>query len=252
MRFATSSGKKLESCLYVPTPRKFSEAIEIFKAYARERKFKKVVGGIRGPLDKNKTKTLDQLILKDWAGKPLVKTLEKTLKAPVVLENDADLAGLGEAVYGAGRGKHIVAYLTVGSGVGGVRVVDGQIDQSVYGFEPGKQIINFDSQKKTLEEYISGTAIKKRFKKEPREVSRKFYKDAAKILAVGLNNTILHWSPDIVVFGGGIMRDIDLALVRKHLRKISTFNTLPKLQKSQLGDLSGLYGALVLTRNLKV
>ena len=60
------------------------------------------------------------------------------------LANDSDLDGLGEATVGAGKGFNIVAYITVSTGIGGVRIVGGKIDVSTYGFEPGHQIIDAD------------------------------------------------------------------------------------------------------------
>jgi glucokinase len=50
--------------------------------------------------------------------------------------------GLGEAVFGAGKGREIVVYMTISTGVGGARIVGGKIDASAMGFEPGHQIID--------------------------------------------------------------------------------------------------------------
>ena len=91
-----------------------------------------------------KTKAVNAPHLLGWNHKPLKSELEKAFAAPAYLENDSVLAGLGEAVFGAGKEDRIVAYLTVSTGVGGTRIVDGKIDANTYGFEPGHQIIDLN------------------------------------------------------------------------------------------------------------
>ena len=62
-----------------------------------------------------------------WQDFPLGDWCRQTLGRPAVLGNDSDLAGLGEARFGAGRGHRIVFYSNVGSGIGGSLVVDGEL-----------------------------------------------------------------------------------------------------------------------------
>ena len=61
------------------------------------------------------------------------------------IANDTAVVGLGEAHRGAGIGYNIVTYITVSTGVGGTRIVDGRIDRRIYGFEPGHQTIDIDN-----------------------------------------------------------------------------------------------------------
>jgi len=77
----------------------------------------------------------------------------------VFIENDASIVGLGEAVSGAGMGEEIVVYITVSTGVGGTRIVSGEIDEHAYGFEPGHELINMQD---SLEDLVSGTAVEER------------------------------------------------------------------------------------------
>lgn len=84
------------------------------------------------------------------------------------LANDADLVGLGEAVYGAGKGYKVVAYFTVSTGVGGARIVNKRIDKGVFSFEPGWQYVygqGLNSCNRQmydfLEFFVSGTALAK-------------------------------------------------------------------------------------------
>ena len=73
----------------------------------------------------------------------------------------------------------------------------------------------------------------------------------ARVLAYGLNNTIVYWSPDIVVIGGSMMKKIGIPIdrVRAHLSGIlHIYEELPQVAHSTLGDIGGLYGALALIK----
>jgi len=208
--------------------------------------------------------------LPGWRKKPLKKDLEKLLRARVFFENDADIAGIGEAVYGAGKGYEIVAYLTISTGVGGGRIVKGKIDKNSMGFEVGHQIIDADNtmypkDKKfeqqfrekgwnlgSLTSYISGSAIRIRYGKDPKEiVERSVWEELANILAIGLNNVVVFWSPDVIVLGGSVMNKIPINFVKKHLKKtLKIFVKYPEIKKAELGDSSGLYGALAYLKQL--
>jgi predicted NBD/HSP70 family sugar kinase len=154
-------------------------------------------------------------------------------------------------------GHEIVAYITVSTGVGGVRIVREQIDVSRMGFEPGHQIIDADGTlcKSTvcglgldLEGAVSGTAISGRYGKKPYEITDEaFWDEMARVLAFGLNNTIVHWSPDIVVIGGSMMNKIGIPIerVRAYLKGVlHIFPELPAIEHSALADIGGLHGAL--------
>ena len=73
----------------------------------------------------------------------------------------------------------------------------------------------------------------------------------AKFLAYGLNNTIVYWSPDIIVLGGSMMKEVGIPVpaVRKHLSEIlKIFPTIPQIEKAELADFGGLYGSLAYAR----
>jgi predicted NBD/HSP70 family sugar kinase len=268
---ATKDCKNFGEPKIVQTPKNFKEGIEVFKKLALElsggEKIKMAGGGVTGPFDSEKTKIIKSPNLPDWAGKPLKKEMEQGLGAPVYIENDTAIVGLGEAHNGAGKGYGIVVYMTVSTGVGGVRIVDGYIDKNTFGFEPGHQIIDMSGSvcetcnvlgshsdgPGHLEGYVSGTATERRFGKKAYEVKdEKVWDELAHWLAYGLNNTIVHWSPDVVVLGGSmIVGDpaIEVAVVESYLKKIITiFPELPRIKKAELEDIGGLYGALAFVK----
>ncbi|OWK26959.1 MAG: hypothetical protein US76_01895 [Parcubacteria group bacterium GW2011_GWA2_38_13b] len=262
MRIALSADlKKIGALEVIPTPENFQDGIAVLKKAVLKavsgKKIKAICGGVAGPLDKNKEKLVNAPNLRKWINGPLKKELEKVFDAPVYLENDANLAGLGEAVFGAGKNKDIVVYMTISTGVGGTRIVGGKIDKNVMGFEPGHQIIpccNENGKIMSLENCVSGVAFKKRYQKEPYEIlDKEIWDKTAESLAYGLNNTIVHWSPDIIVLGGSMMKKIGISIPRavfylKNINKI--FLKIPPIKKAVLKDSGGIYGAMALLRGI--
>lgn len=264
---AANREKFLSDPVVVSTPKDFNEGFEILKRiidnlveqYKNEgQAITTIVGGIAGPLNPEKTMLVKSPNLGNWVGHDIKNALFDVYKVPVKLENDAALVGLGEAHFGSGRGKSIVAYITISTGVGGARIVDGDIDESSMGFEPGHQIIDPDNtlcptcEGNDLEAYVSGIAVEKRYGMKPYEIhDEAIWDELAKFLAYGLNNTIVHWSPDVVVLGGSMMREVGIPIlaVKKHLAEImKIFPTLPLIEKAELADFGGLYGALAYAR----
>ena len=253
--------KKIGASEVILTPENFQDGIAVLKKAALKmisgKKIKAICGGIAGLLNKNKTKLMYAHNLRGWMKKPLKAELEKVIGASVYLENDADLAGLGEAVFGAGKNKNIVVYMTISTGVGGTRIVGGKIDKNAMGLEPGHQIIpccNENGKIMSLENCVSGAAFKNRYQKEPYEIlDSAIWDKTAESLAYGLNNTIVHWSPDIIVLGGSMMKKIGISIPRtvfylKNINKI--FPNLPLIKKAVLKDLGGIYGAMAFLRNI--
>lgn len=266
MRLAASTdGRNIGKPVIIATPKNFDEAVRQFQKIGAQlagaKKIKAIAGGIAGPLDAKKTKLVNAPNLPDWNNKPLKKDLEKLFKTSVRLENDAAVFGLAEAKRGAGKGKKIVVYITVSTGVGGTRIVNGEIDANSKGFEPGHQIINIDGelcrdcpQPSYLENCVSGGSLIKRFNKKPSEITDpKVWNELALWLAYGLNNTLVHWSPDILILGGPMILGepaIPIEKVNEHLKKILTiFPKPPPIKPAKLGDIGGLYGGLELLKN---
>ncbi len=252
------------------TPKNFNAGVKLFVETARKisagEKIKAIAGGAPGPLSPEKDKITNAPNLSSWNGKPLKFKLGKTLKAPVFLENDTAIVGLGEVWHGAGKKyakNGIAAYITISTGVGGARIVDGKIDRNSFGFEIGAQTIDASGKilpkinhMGYLENFISGSSFEKRFHKKPYEITdAKVWEESARLLAYGLNNTIVHWSPDAVVLGGSMMKKVGIPInrVNYHLNRIlKIFPQKPKLLKARLGDLGGLHGAMIyLKQNMR-
>jgi glucokinase len=83
--------------------------------------------GFGGPIDSTRGRTVKSHHVSGWEDYPLAQWCLDTLSLPAVIGNDADVAGLAEARFGSGRGKNPVFYITIGTGIGGGLIVDGQI-----------------------------------------------------------------------------------------------------------------------------
>lgn len=254
MRVAAATGTTLGEIKKIPTPQDPKEAIaklaEMARAEAGGRTIRAIAGcsrwiikdGVYLPGDKP---------LPGWGGTNLVIGISDALGAPVQIVHDTGGIGVGEVHAGAGRGSKICVYITVSTGVGGDRIVDGRIDRYTYNPEIGRQLINGEQ----LEDLISGTAVKKKFGIEPKDLdSIEERNKLADILAIGLYNTTLHWSPDTIVLGGSMIigvNPIPLERVASELKRLLTmYPTAPVIKMAQLGDNGGLVGAAILAQKM--
>jgi glucokinase len=253
-------GSDIKETKSIPTPQNFDEGLGALKQVAKElatgKKIVAAAGGIAGSLDNNKTMLVASPHIQDWVNKPLRNTLETILGTSVKLENDSLLGGLGEAVYGAGGNQEIVAYIAVGTGVGGARFVKGRIDENSLGFEPGHQIIINNGNacrcggKGHLEAYIGGKYLEEKYQKSSVDIhDPQIWDDVAKYLSIGLTNAIVLWSPNIVVIGGSVANKIPLDKTQVYLNNnLTIFPNKPTLTKASLAY-PGLFGALELLKN---
>lgn len=83
--------------------------------------------GFGGPVDPAAGRTLKSHHVEGWTDFPLVAWCQETFGLPTALGNDADMAGLGEARFGAGRGAKVCFYSNVGTGIGGSLVIGGRL-----------------------------------------------------------------------------------------------------------------------------
>lgn len=250
MRFARSDTlRDISDPIIVETPSSYEEAIaeasQVIVTLAKGEPITAVVGGVAGTLDARHGTLHASPNMRAWIGKSLVSDLKRLTGATqIVIKNDADLAALGEATVGAGKGYEHVAYLTISTGVGGGFVSKGELLEGRYGIEPGHQIIN-DETGETLEQVIGGRHLAIRYQKQPRDLEPAMYDMLAKRLAVGVHNVIQLWSPDVVILGGSQMRDISLEIIAKEVARLNVmFPYVPDILLAELGDLNGLYGAV--------
>ncbi len=191
--------------------------------------------------------------------------LSSVLGLPVALANDADLAAVGEARFGAGRHYRDVVYLTISTGVGAGVVLDGHL---VHGrrslAEVGHTVIDRQAaaagQPATLEDLASGTALTRlaadaglagngaavvRLVQTGHPGARAVWDRVAEAAAIGVANLAHLYSPDVVVIGGGLGRVGSLLLdpIRAHLARRGPRGLTVDVVGAALGDDAGLAGA---------
>lgn len=217
-----------------------------------------IAGGIRGVLNEAKTGIQHDHLLTKWLEIDVSALLTDAYKVPVQIENNAALAGLGEAVFGAGQGIEVIAYHDISTGVGGARIVRGAIDLDGVAFEPGLQIIDVDRTvlgedvPPTLENLVSGRAVAERMGMPAPDIPQSdiLWQDLAGYLASGLRNSILYWSPEAIILGGAMITgnpQIPLETIRQEtVKALEGVVDCPFITISSLKQEAGLYGALAL------
>jgi glucokinase len=101
---------------------------ELLANAKRKRGDLKGVGiGFGGPVDDATRTVIKSHQIAGWDGFPLADWIADLVGVPSALGNDADVAGLAEALFGAGKGLSPVFYITIGSGIGGGLTINGEI-----------------------------------------------------------------------------------------------------------------------------
>ena len=254
-RISFINGHKLGAVLKVATPADLENAkkiiVESIRKISGGGRIDSIVGGVAGIIKDGVI--INSPNLRGWDGLDIRTFLQENFCEKVFIYNDADLAGLGESVYGAGKGAKIVAYIGLGTGVGGTRIVDGEIDANRNGLEPGHHILDITNGK-TFEDIVSGRAIFAKHKKPAEKIGHAKIKELTPVLVTGLYNTMMFWSPDVLVVGGALMNEetaYKIEDVKKAIKEIKAeMKILPEIRKAELGDNSGLYGALAMTERI--
>ncbi|OGY23385.1 MAG: hypothetical protein A2172_04110 [Candidatus Woykebacteria bacterium RBG_13_40_15] len=256
-RVASGAQGKIQQRLDFPT-KEFKQGIQDIKEAVQKvssEKIERVVIGLPGPIETKTGKLLEPPNLVGWDRVNVADTFSKILNAQVVVEHDVSVAALGESLYGAGAGKNPVLYITVSTGIGMGLVVDGKIYKGVYNPEAGEQILSKAGptcscgQESDLESLSAGSSLKRLTGKDPKDlVGSKAWTDAMDWLGIGITNSILHYSPEIVVIGGGLSEAGDRFFdpvrksVKKHLKILPQVPIVP----AALAPNSGLIGAITL------
>ncbi len=120
--------------------------------------------GMAQEIDRVTGKVLVSYQIEGWSGFPLKEWLGDLTGVPTVVDNDANVAALGEALHGAGKNYDNVFYVTLGSGVGSGIVFDKNIYHGAFPGEAEMGHIRLDKTGRTIESACSGWAVDKKIR----------------------------------------------------------------------------------------
>ncbi len=194
--------------------------------------------GVPGPVDTKNGKMMLASFLPGFEGYPLVKQFREHFQMPVYMDNDVNVACMGEAMLGAGKNHDSVYYVTLSTGVGGALVIDKRVVSGAHGFagEIGNVIIDRNREDIShlnvgaVENEASGTAITRKGKEvfgddrivhagDVFDLAREenpqaiFLCEEATYDLAQLFSIIAHiCDPEVFVLGGGLMKGKDVFL----------------------------------------
>ena len=239
--------------------------------------------GSPGPLDAKKGLiiTTPNLPFKNYN---LVQPIKERFNVPVYLDNDANVAAIGEFMFGAGKGKENIVFFTVSTGVGGGAVLNGQAyrGNTSNALEIGHMTVAPDGPRcgcgnvGCLEAVASGTAIGKRGQeavqtnvetsvkkydkitsyevfveaKNGDAVAKEIVDKAMNYLGIGVANAISIFDPEMVIIGGGVSKVGDILFdTVKSVVKTRCFKAMSEsceIVPAGLGTDAGVMGAVAL------
>jgi glucokinase len=240
-----------------------------------------------GPVDAERGTTITSSRIPGFEQFPLAGVMEDRFGLPVVLENDARAAALGEFRLGAGRGSHTMIYLQLGIGVGGGIVLDGRLlhGSTMTAGEFGHMPVTVDGPRCScgkpghLEAYVSESAVVNRMREriwqadpvvaeawqaaggvtmrrifeamDNDEDAREVADLTTRMVGLALASLVTALNSDAVVLGGYAreLGDDFVGAVRARIRQYAFDSAAQRLTVSagQLGDDAAILGAIALT-----
>lgn len=261
------------------------EAVATIRRMAEETGTRLVAVGIgcAGPLSRKDGLVLSPPNLPGWDEFPVVRLVEDALGVPVLFDNDANAAALGELELGAGRGLRDMVYVTMSTGVGGGIVVDGEIVHGVFdtGGEVGHIIVKPGGHpcgcglRGCVEAICSGKGIAERTRiliDEGRPTSMvetaggidlvtaetvvraaragdplavEIWDETVFYFAIGMHNILMTLAPEAIVIGGGVAAAGDMLFdpVRRLVLESSKTMMPPEYVRILPAELGGDSGA---------
>lgn len=223
----TEKGEMVTDRLRIPTPQpaKPPAVIAVLKEIVDHFEYNGPVGvGLPGIVI-NGTVFSAANIDDDWLGFPGQQAMAEATGCPVILANDADVAGVAEMRFGAGKGQSgTVMIFTLGTGIGSAVFVNGR---SVPNTELGHLYLR--NQKKDAEEYAA---------ERIRDEKNLSWKQWGKRLNTYFQHIEFLFSPELIIIGGGVSK--------KHEEFLHFIETRARLVPAELRNEAGIIGAAVL------
>jgi glucokinase len=187
-----------------------------------------------------------------WKEVHIKSDIHRMLRCPIVLENDANLAGLSEAMLLKDEYNRVL-YLTISTGINIGFVVDQHIDNDIAP-EAGDIMMERNGKLETWEHFASGKAIVRRFGKRASDIDDEMtWRTIAYDFALGIADLIAIVQPEIIVIGGSVgvyFEKYDKQL-RECLKQFETpLTPTPPIKKAGRPDKAVVYGCYDLARQI--
>jgi glucokinase len=201
--------------------------------------------GCAGPVDPARGTIHNPYTLPGWQDGDIVTALREAFGCPVLLENDADMALLGECGAGAGRGVDPVVMLTFGTGIGGAALVGGAILRGVAGEHPELGHVPVDPRGPAcycgtngcFESLASGSAL----------AARGNLPEALSAVGAAIWTIVHALLPERIILGGGVLDTHYDAFAAAASQAIGRAKLAPPgrvtIARARLGNRAGLFGA---------
>jgi len=207
-----------------------------------------------------------------WANFDFVSAIRAHFDVPIGFDTDVNAAALGEWRWGAGQGLDTFLYLTIGTGIGGGGLFNGQLMHGLIHPEMGHMLLPHDFQRDPypgrcpyhsdcFEGLACGPAIEERWgqKAITLPADHPAWELEAEYLALGLVNLITSISPQRVILGGGVMQQPQIfSLLRNKVQRLlNGYVQSPAILVGidgyivppALGSRAGVLGAIALAEN---
>ncbi len=236
--------------------------------------------GFGGPVDHRTGRIACSHQIQGWHQFELGQWLHGLTGLPIAIDNDANVAALGEARHGAGKERNPVLWINMGSGVGGGLVVNNHIYHGAIPGEAELGHLRLDKSGTIVEERCSGWAVDRRIREavalhpegplarlvgdtqqgEARflaqalsdrdPIAQAILSELADNLAFALSHAVHLFHPEIIVVGGGLsligtpLRDAIATALPGYV--MGSFHPVPEIALAGLGEDSVPVGALAL------
>ena len=236
-----------------PTPQKYEDFLTELEKALQELKNYQIRAcccAIPGRIDRKRgiAISLGNLL---WQNIAVKEDLSKILgSVEIFIENDANLAGLYEALNHKEYKK--VVYITIGTGIGVGIIIDGKIDPEFTDSEVGNMILEHDGKLQKWEDFASGKALKRRYGKLASEIDDpKIWAEYVDSLLVGLEATLAAFQPALLIIGGGVGAHFDKfgdLLIKKLNGLNNKMVPIPPIIQAKRPEEAVIYGCYVFLR----
>jgi len=208
-----------------------------------------------------------------WTNADIVGTLRSVFDIPIGFDTDVNGAAMGEWKWGAAQGLDTFIYLTVGTGIGGGAMVNGQLVHGLLHPEMGHILLPHDKErdpfegacpfhKDCFEGLASGPAMEKRWgqKAETLSLDHPAWELEAHYIALALSSFVMTFSPQRIILGGGVGgREDLLPMTRKNVQTlVNGYVQSPMITQAideyivlpALGGRAGMLGAIALAEQV--